>query len=433
MSQVKRKHAFGLKKKLVLFVTVLAIITYTTSAVFINYIQPAFFPDVNRLLFEIITYALGITWTAILGALFSVFIVRNLQKLEAAANRVADGQIGVDVELPNSSDEIHSVATAFQLMLTNLREMVESIETNFDQTKSTVLKLSAEAQTASTQADAISMTITQISEGAEGSAAAVLETAEAIEDIRTLAAEVNERAERSSLHSKEMLSELGQATEAIRSLVEGIKTMAAGNESALKNIHQLEQNAMQIEQIVQLVGNIAAQTNLLALNASIEAARAGEHGKGFAVVAEEVRQLADESAKAVQGITGLIQNIQSDVKTVVRQMTEQVNYAAKEAERVTETNTAVEGMSEKVHQMADSVVEITGLVEKQLAHIEVTARQSQEVAAIAEETSAGAEEVRSSTEEQVRSIGHVEELSEELKSQSEELYNVIRRFDLTKS
>ena len=71
----------------------------------------------------------------------------------------------------------------------------------------------------------------------------------------------------------------------------------------LKIFKNLEKNAEQVERIIGLVGDIAAQTNLLALNASIEAARAGEHGKGFAVVAEEVRELADESAKAVQGIT----------------------------------------------------------------------------------------------------------------------------------
>ena len=59
------------------------------------------------------------------------------------------------------------------------------------------------------------------------------------------------------------------------------------------------------------------EPNLLALNASIEAARAGEHGKGFAVVAEEVRLLADESARAVRGISVLIQNIQQGVKVLL--------------------------------------------------------------------------------------------------------------------
>ena len=96
-------------------------------------------------------------------------------------------------------------------------------------------------------------------------------------------------------------------------LVDGIRNMSSQSELSLGTIRQLDHNAQKIGEIVQLVGNIAAQTNLLALNASIEAARAGEHGKGFAVVAEEVRLLADESAKAVQGISSLVATIQTDV------------------------------------------------------------------------------------------------------------------------
>lgn len=165
------------------------------------------------------------------------------------------------------------------------------------------------------------------------------------------------------------------------------------------------------------------------MNASIEAARAGEHGKGFAVVAEEVRVLADESAKAVQGISTLVSTIQTDVTKVVQEIEEQVRTAVIEAERANETSSDMEAMTGKVNGMADSVVEITKFVENQLASIETTARQSREVAAIAEETSAGAEEVRAATEEQVQSIEKADEIAAHLKKQAEGLYEVIKQFD----
>ncbi|PYF07532.1 methyl-accepting chemotaxis protein [Ureibacillus chungkukjangi] len=426
-----KNKTFSLRKKLVLFVGILAFVTYSTSFVFIHYLHPMFFSQFieNQRVFELLTYVLGITWSCILAGIFSVILVKPLQQLEKSATLVAEGKIGQDVNVPKSRDEIASVAEAFQLMVTNLRQMVESIEGNFNKTNEVIIELSEQTSAASLKAEGIAQTVSQISQGAEGSAVAVQETAEAIEDVRQLASEVNTRALNSANQSKEIIHSLETTTDSIQGLVTSIQQIAQGNEKALGNIHQLEKNAEQIERIISLVGDIAAQTNLLALNASIEAARAGEHGKGFAVVAEEVRSLADESAKAVQGITSLIQTMQENVSVVVKQMNEQVTFAVKESSKVSETTETVEGMASSVREMADAVVKISELVEKQMVNIETTARQSQEVAAIAQQTSAGAQEVRGSTEEQAYAIEQVENLSKDLKRQSEQLYKMIQQFD----
>ncbi|MGG0656543.1 methyl-accepting chemotaxis protein [Rummeliibacillus pycnus] len=429
MAKKSVRHSFGLKKKLVLFVTILAMITYSVSFFFIEYLQPQFFPNVKKTVFEIITYVLGIIWSGILAGIFSSLLVKPLQKLENVAKEAAEGKIGKDIEMPNSSDEIRSLSEAFQTMLVSLRQMVSSINQNFQTTNNTVLNLSEETGQASKQTESIAETISNISEGASSSAIAIQETAEALEDVRLLAEEVNQRAITSSNQSEIMMSELKHTTNAINQLVEGIEKIASGNQLALKDIHQLEKNALKVEQIIQLVGDIAEQTNLLALNASIEAARAGEHGKGFAVVAEEVRKLADESAEAVKGITQLIQTIQLDVQTVVGKMTEQVGFAEGEVARISETTSAVDGMATMVSGMADSIVEISEFVGKQLHNIEKTAHQSQEVAAIAEQTSAGALEVQSATDEQVRSIEQIDQLSQILKKQSEDLFQMIQQFE----
>lgn len=424
-----QRKMFNLRRKLVLFVGILALVTYSTSFVFIEFIQPMFFESVNSSLFQIITYLLGIFWSCALAAVFSIILVRPLQRLEKSANSVAEGKIGKDVEMPKTNDEIRNVAEAFQLMVTNLRKMVEGIEDNFQKTDSTIVNLSDQTTSVAQNSAHITRNISHISSGAEASAIAIQETVEALEEVRELATEINNRAVDSADHSKRIISNLSNTTDAIQSTVNSIQKIAADNKNALGNIHELEKNAEQIERIIGLVGDIAGQTNLLALNASIEAARAGEHGKGFAVVAEEVRGLADESAKAVQGITTLIQTMQQNVTVVVKQMNEQVAFAANESSRVSETTTAVEGMSKGIYEMADAVVTISQLIERQMQNIRHTAHQSQEVAAIAEQTSASAQEVNSASTEQAYAIEQVEGLAGELKNQSSELYKVIQKFD----
>lgn len=429
---MQKGKKFNLRLKLVLFVSFLATITYSVSFVFIEYLQPTFFPQINRIYFEIITYVLGIAWCGILAAIFSVIIVKPLQKLEETAIQVAEGKIGKDVEMPKTNDEIRNVAEAFQRMLENLRVMVDGIEKNFTLTNASINNLTEQTAAANSQADNIAMNVGQISEGAESSAFAVQETVEAIEGIRVLATEVNDLALSSAANSKVIISNLENSTKSIESLVYGIQHIAKGNEHALSNIHELEKNAGQIERIIGLVGDIASQTNLLALNASIEAARAGEHGKGFAVVAEEVRNLADESSNAVNGIAELIQTMQSNVSVVVKQMNEQVQYAVNESNRVTETTEAVQGLVSSVHEMANAVVHISELVDRQMKNIETTAQQSHDMAAIAQQTSASAQEVRGATEEQAHSINQIEKLTTQLKQQSDNLHKVILKFDRSK-
>ena len=426
----EKRYKSGLRKKLVFFITLLAIVTYSTSAFFIYFIKPNFAPNMNEFVFNGTTLALGVFWSGVLAFFAAGIIVKPLQRLEQAALKAAEGEISVEVEVPKSDDEIRSLALAFNRMLHNLREMVSSIEENFTKTNSNVIDLSKASEMASVQADSISKTISEISAGAESSAMSIQTTAESVEDVIRIAQEVQNYSKSSEQKSKNMVKELQGSKEVIHSLVKGISRLAKGNEDSLEAVRRLESNAKKVEQIIQLVGDIANQTNLLALNASIEAARAGEHGKGFAVVAEEVRKLADESGKAVQGISELIKNIQIEVGNVVGQITSQVDSANTEAEKGSKTNEVIEVMTTTIHEVADSVQTISGLVDKQMESIQMTSQQSQEVAAIAEETSAGAEEVSEATREQAAVMENVEQLALNLKEQANSLKNTITRFHL---
>lgn len=104
-------------------------------------------------------------------------------------------------------------------------------------------------------------------------------------------------------------------SQALEEMNAGIERIGQTLDQIMITIDGLSKSSTEIGSIVEIIEDIADQTNLLALNAAIESARAGEAGRGFAVVANEVRKLAERSAQATKGISGLIGNIQREINT----------------------------------------------------------------------------------------------------------------------
>lgn len=193
-------------------------------------------------------------------------------------------------------------------------------------------------------------------------------------EANDLASSVSAAAEQSSVSLQTVASgaeELsGSIAEIDRRVAEAAETarVAVGNSGeAASRIHELAQSAQRIGDVVDLIQSIAAQTNLLALNATIEAARAGEAGRGFAVVAQEVKTLADQTAKATEEIGQQISSMQTAASVSVgaidqiRQTIAAIDQIAEDLARaVKEQGFATTEIARNVQEGAAGAVEVNG-------------------------------------------------------------------------
>lgn len=428
MKEEKRKFSFGLRVKLMLFITVLALITYSASAFFIFVIYDYVKEYVNEGLYSALVMLLGIIWSGVLAYGAADFIVKPLRQLEKAVCKAAEGDIQHDVPLPKTDDEIRSLSYAFNTMLGNLRNMVRNIDSTFIDTNEKVQHIRLQTSGAAEQAKGVSETLYEISCGAEQSASSVQEMVHTVDKTIKLADQVEAKAKHSDELASQMVQALGQSTKVFASLIEGIQVLAKENEQSMQSVQKLEEHATQVGNIVSLVSAIASQTNLLALNASIEAARAGEHGKGFAVVAEEVRKLADESAHSAQSISSLLNSMQTEVHYVVQRMRDQVKTAKEEARRGEATELILSEMTASIMEVAEAIQQISLYMKEQIQCIHSTGAQTKEMAAIAEESAAGAQSVAKVTAKQSENIIFIEVLSKDLEQRALELKKTIEQF-----
>ena len=431
MENRENEVKFSLIKKVVLGIMVLSIITYGTSGIFILFVSD-YFPDIPFEWFVGLTLGLGALWSVILGFIAARTITKPLVELEKTVRVAATGDLRKYALVKQTKDELSALGNAFNQMIDNLKEIVRDINNSFEITNGHVEELTLASEQSATSAENISKTIDEIAKGAERQANASMTTVDSINHVTRLAEDMSQKSNQAKDHSQEMKQVINGSVKSVHSLVEGLHQIAEKNKQSIEVVKKLENNAGEISSITNLVGDIAEQTNLLALNASIEAARAGENGRGFAVVANEVRKLADQSGKAVQNITHLIEQIQKDVNNVVKQIADQVELATKESKRGEETRKALANVDMIVTQMVNSIETINDIIEQQTSYIQETLSEAEHVATIAEETSAGAQEVASSTEEQTASMEEIAATAQFLKEHAERLNTTITKFQITK-
>lgn len=297
---------------------------------------------------------------AIIGTFFGVWgfrsVIKPLNQLITVAESVADGNLHIS-DIQKSNDEFGQVQGAMEKMVHNLRNMVGRIT----DTTATVASSSEELASTANELERNSQTQTN---GIETTVTAMTEMVQTIQDVSGNAMNTSDSAGRMKQIALDGQKALDSTSKELFAFADIVRQSAEKTEA-------LGAKSEAINEIVEMIRDIADQTNLLALNASIEAARAGEMGRGFAVVADSVRQLAHRTIESSGEISRTVKDMHEEVDASVQIMKKE--------------RQAIEGIIQHVDGTLKSMGDIVEHVEQVFSMVQTIATATEEQSATAED------------------------------------------------
>ena len=316
-------------------------------------------------------------------------IVGRLTLLSGAMRRIADGE--ADVEVPvGGQDEIAGMAKALLVFRQAIAEVSVARQREADRAEDSELRRQrVEAATANFEraVNDVIQALDGASKSMDGCAHIMADAADHNKTQASAAATASEEATTN-------VSSVAMAAEEIAQSVEQISNQAARSahiarqasdetKAIIVTVEQLVASVGQINNVSNLIRDVAAQTNLLALNATIEAARAGDAGRGFAVVAQEVKSLAGQTEKATGDITRQISSIEVTTSQVVQAMKAIAGTIAQLDENASDISVAVQqqdAVSKEIARSANAAAERTRDVSMSVVRVSDAAAKTDEVA-----------------------------------------------------
>ncbi|KAA0873550.1 methyl-accepting chemotaxis protein [Nitrincola tapanii] len=342
-----------------------------------------------------------------LAIFFAVYVLSRINRgilgLNTLADELAQGDFrDVKIAGAENQDEFGYLLRRFIFTREQLRQMAKSI-------RDAGLSLSELAEQGAVVAQQSRGGIQKQKSETDLVATAMYEMNATVHEVARSAANAAE-----SAHIADEQAREGQRV--VTESVSGMNQLASEVEAAASVIHELAEDAKKIGSVVDVIREIAEQTNLLALNAAIEAARAGEHGRGFSVVADEVRSLASRTQISTSEIQSMISHLQDAAARAAEVMREGQERARDGVSKSACAGEALSLIMELITRMNDMNTQIASAAEEQSSVADEMNQNLTRINMAADETSSAADQVAIT--------------SQEIARLSENLRQVVSRFQI---
>lgn len=418
--------------------------------------------DSSIAIYQIITVSLMVVFFSILVAFLVTRLIRRtvsrvVENVNLTRNSIVEIKKAIDISAL-SSKELDDYMKKAGFSVSQLAASIQQVSEKTNLTASDVDEISASIEQMGTSINSVAGSSNHLSvlaketsiaiqkmmdsiervadsveisgESVEQISAAIEEMSESIKAVSQSADRLTDKASQTSLTVEEMVLSINQiadsaqvvsqlsnalkidaleGTQSLNETLNGMKEISRVIEQATIVINTLGKSSEEIGSITEVIDNIAEQTNLLALNAAIEAARAGEHGKGFSVVAEEVRKLAERSAKATKEISVLIKGIQEETIIAVNSIMEGADKIKIGNHLADKTKQIILKIAGGIGKVTEEMNQIANATEEQTRSSKFFAKAVQDVSEKASQMTFSTKEQAVTAEEIVKGINKIKE------------------------
>lgn len=343
----------------------------------------------------------------IVGIFITAGIENNMRRISRRFGDVAKGDLTVTVSA-KGHDEFQDLAGSATNMITNTKKLVNQVSNATGELEVSAQNVGQASELIHEYSQDITRAIGEINEGMEEQSRHAQECVEKTDILSNEIQEVSHVVERVEKLVGETEGMINKGMEIVQVLGDRAGETTQMTVKVSESIESLRKESEIINSFVATITEITEQTNLLSLNASIEAARAGEAGRGFAVVAEEIRKLADDSAKAAGEIRNNVANITAQTQNSVESASQAKAMVELQTKAVEEVIAVFREMQERMGQLIEGLKDIVVSTEKADGERSAAVAAVKNISDIIEETAGSAETVNDVAN---KLLNHVEKLS----------------------